>query len=495
MHELAPQVLMDAAITGTGVSTTVIRGGRPFKERCLPFEWRTDPNEACQTSRPLNFQRVRRVDRRVVQRAFSTAKRKVALEDLRDDSAEFQSLSYLKHTGSEWLDSVTLIETIRLAIDEDTPGRYVATSGNKLLRDIPYESTATPADFLHWQPRQAGFWGKGVCEIILPQQCALNYLDMKIGAMLDLGSNVRLFTFGGTLSSGEAFDNEPVKVHELNGPNERPILFSPNVVPTELFQHRQEIIRVGLEVVGVSETRVASKKPAGVVSAVGQREANDIADNRQKPKMVRYERYHIDAARSLAEAKDTLLEAGIDKPVGVETKRGRQSIYDQVRWKDARLSPGQARLTTDSASSLPLQSAARQEVLQEWFGAGLINRTEFMHLNNMPDIEAFASLELADYELILDYIDTIFEDGEQTYPNPTDNLELTKQLMVKASNRFRRLKAPQERLDMLDVHIALADQLAQSAAPANTQQAPAQAAQASQEQILQGQAQAGVPLQ
>ena len=182
--------------------------------------------------------------------------------------------------------------------------------------------------------------------------------------------------------------------------------------------------------------------------------------------------------------------------MSVEIKRGRKTVFQRVRWKQAQLDDDDYRVTADPASSLPLQTSARFTTLQEWFSAGLIDRQQFLHLSNVPDLESFTSMELAPMEKILDDIEEIIEDGKQTTPRPTDDLALTIKLMTQAANKFERQGAPEDRIDMILIHIEMARQLQAAAQGAAPQAAPAQPVQQSQEQILAAQAQtAGATLQ
>ena len=482
--EKAPQVFTDCAVLGTGWAAHGRRGNAPHVERSLPFEWRFDPYEAARAE-PLTFWRIRAVDRMLLASRFRAID--LSRKNVPSDLHNFESLTHHHELCRDDIDQVTLIEAWRVALGKEQPGRYVALAGRELLESSKYLHSRPPVSVMRWQDKQGGYWGRGLVEILRPFQDSLNLIDHKIGKILHLASNVKIVTFGPSVNR-ESLNNEYVQVHEVPGPNDRPpVTISQNAVPTELFQQRAEIIRQAFEIVGVSEQRVAGKKPAGLTSGVAQREFNEIADQRQMPKAQRYEQLHVDIATGIVQTKNELADGGHDEPVGVDVRKGRRMAFQQLRWKDARIDDQNYRVTPDPASSLPLQTSARMATLQEWYGAGLITRQQFLHLSNVPDLDAFSSFELAPYEHVLDLIDDIVEEGKHTVPEPTDDLELTIQLMSQAANKFRREGAPQERLDALSLHIELARQLVQVAQQA--QQPPAQAPQESQEQILAAQSQ------
>lgn len=466
MYEKGPMIFVDAAVTGTGDASIGRRGDMPHIERSLPFEWRVDPYEATRTE-PLTYWRVRPVDRAVLQNLFPD--QDLSRERVPTCIDDFVSLAHYTELMRDDVDHLVLVEAWRVALGPKQPGKYVAVVGTETLAVSDYVHTSAPKATFRWQDRQGGYYGRGLCEIIKPFQESLNYIDEKIGTILHLASNVKIFTFGGAMNA-DRITNDYVDVHELGGQDKPPLTVSNNVVPTELLKQRQEIIRQAFEAAGVAEGRVAGKKPAGVTSAVGQREANEVADQRQQPKAQRYEQFYVDVARVLGHVKDELVADGHDGPVSVEQNRGRRTIFLRIKWKDTHLDEDDYRLTTDPASSLPLQTSSRFTTLQEWFSAGLIDRQQFLHLSNVPDLESFASMELAPLEKILDDIDQIIEDGEQTVPLPTDDLNLAVKLMTQASSKFYRMGAPQDRLDMLSLHIELARQLLQVAQPAQPAQ-------------------------
>ena len=493
-YELGPLVFTDGMVTGTGDASVGRRGDLPHIERSLPFEWRVDPYEAVR-SEPLTHWRVRPVDRAVLQGIFPDAD--LSREAIAGGFHDFDSLRHFADLVRDDVDHLVLVEAWRVALDKDRPGKYVAVVGSETLDVQAYTRTSPPKATFRWQDRQGGYWGRGLCEILRPYQESLNYVDEKIGQILHKASNVKVYTFGEGVTA-DVITNDYVDIHQLGGQDKPPLVVSNNVVPPELWQQRAEIIRQAFEAVGVSEQRVAGKKPSGVISAVGQREANEIADQRQQPKAQRYEQFYVDLANQVGLVKDELAEEGHDAPVSVDMKRGRKTVFQRVRWKEARLDDADYRVTADPASSLPLQTSARFTTLQEWFGAGLIDRQQFLHLSNVPDLESFTSMELAPMEKILDDIEEVIEDGKQTTPQPTDDLALTIKLMTQAANKFERQGAPQERIDMLLIHIETARQLQQVAAQgaAPQQAAAAQPVQQSQEQILAAEAQtAGATLQ
>lgn len=482
MYELGPRVFTDAMVTGTGEMAVGRRANMPHIERSLPFEWRVDPYEASRTE-PLTHWRVRPVDRAILQRLFPDAD--LSRENIPSGMDEFDSLCHYKDLWRDDVDHLIVVEAWRLALGPDQPGKYVAVVGSETLQVADYKYTEPPKATFRWQDRQGGHWGRGVCEIVKPYQESLNYIDEKIGAIMHRASNVKLYTFGGALSP-EAITNDYVEIHELGGQDKPAQLVSSNAVPSELLNQRMEIIRQAFESIGVSQGRIAGQKPAGVTSAVGQREANEIADQRQQPKAQRYEQLYVDTGRLVGRVKDELAEAGHDAPVSVDTRRGRSTVVQSLRWSEGKIDENDYRLTADPASSLPLQTSARFTTLQEWFGAGLIDRQQFLHLSNVPDLEHFTSMELAPLEKILDDIEQMIEDGEQAIPLPTDSLDLAQKLATQASNKFMRMNAPPERLDMLSIYIEMARQLAASAQ--KPQAAPTQTTQQSEEQVLAAQA-------
>ncbi len=127
-------------------------------------------------------------------------------------------------------------------------------------------------------------------------------------------------------------------------------------------------------------------------------------------------------------------------------------------------------------------------MVAQLIAGGFLGREDGLRLLDFPDVDAVLSQELAPYNLALDVIDIIMEEGRLIPPIPEMNLALSRKVTQMAILRFTIDEAPPERITMLRTYVKQIDQLQERAEnAAMAQQQGAFVPQAA------GQLQAGLP--
>jgi hypothetical protein len=482
-YGLAQQAFLDAAIASLGGVFVFSESGRVKIERSFPGEVLVDKREGYY-GKPRTLYRVRLVDPQVLQETFELDEPPQTTLEM--GAEMLRMFDWLEHDNVT--DQTVTVEAWRLpyrnAAGELVGGKHIIACPGRTLVYEDFARERFPFVPYRWDKRQFGFYGCGIVENLRGHQRALNYLHLKIADMVHKNSRSNLVVFdtakGQSGVNVQHVDNDPSTILRVRTGGQPPIVLKQNAVPEELFAYRREIIEDGYAQEGLSQLGATGQVPRGVESGVAMRELEDAGSRRWSTKTQGHERFALDVARVIIDELKEMAERDELEPVRVTIRKGSRAKVELIDWRKVALDDNQYTLDLTPASSLPDSTAGRTQTVTDWLGAGLITQQEAKALLDHPDLERFKSLDLSSYEVILDTIERIVEDGEYFPPEPTDDLELAVKLVTQSYNKFRLRKVPDARLELLrqyldDVRYLLeqaANEQAQAQAQGATQAAP-----------------------
>lgn len=473
-YETASDIFLDASVASLGGVKVYTKAGRIQIERVFPGELLVDVQDGLY-GKPQNLYQIKLVDKDALSDRFPKHATSLPFTSTGDDGL----FSWIDWNQKENL--VLVIEAWHLPSydskkEKYTGGRHVITTRNTVLIEDEWKRDTFPFAFYRWGKRLFGWYGYGIVEQLREQQRTINRLDSRINSIIHNLSVGHLVVWDNPSArvNTEHITNSPLDIIKIKGTGQPPTIMSQNAVPTELWQMRQETIRNGFEELGLNEMQSYGTKPAGIDSAVALREVQDAGSRRFKPKVQSFENFVLETARLVIRELHDATERGEKLTIQAKKKRGSITMLEQINWKEVALKDEEYRLELVPRSSLPDSSAGRKQTVEDWFRAGFIDSKEARYLLDFPDLERFNSLDLSAHEVILDSIETMVEDGEYVFPEPTDDLELLIKLTTQSYNKFRLRKLPDDRLDLLRRYIDDAKALIERAqAEMNPSQEPA----------------------
>jgi hypothetical protein len=477
-YELGRDVFVDGAVGNIGALHVYGEHGRVKYERVFPGELIVDDRDGYYGSPRVIF-RAKLVERAVLEELYAEQLKKQGRKDgkVRGKSEDLFLRHFDRYTPADTsnVDQVLVIEGWRLGTTKDKDGkwtgRHVIFTDAETLLDEEYTRERFPIVVFRYAKRQTGFWGAGLVEQLRGHQAALNYVHKKLADIMHNVSRSKLVTQVGAKGQKVKvahLDNDPTTITEVPYGVNPPQVQAQNAVPTELFNWRREIIEDAYAEIGVSQMHATGQVPKGVDSGAAMREAEDIGSRRFAPVAQTYEQFFVDLARVTIDELRDMDERGELEPVSVTMRKGSRARVELIKWRDVALEDHAFTLDVTPASSLPDSTAGRTATVIDWMNAGLCTPQEAKALLDHPDLERFKSLDLAAYEVVLDTIESIIEDGKYYPPEPTDDLELALKLATQSYSKFRLRSVPQPSLDLLLQYLedvqALLDQ-AKAAAP------------------------------
>ena len=452
-YETAADIFLDAAVASLGGIKIYIKAGRVHIDRVFPGELLVDIQEGLY-GKPQNLYQVKLVDTDALTDRFPKHATSIPFTSTGDNGL----FSWIDWNQKENL--VLVVEAWHLPTydtkrEKYSGGRHVIATGNTVLFEEEWKRETFPFAFYRWGKRLFGWYGYGIVEQLREQQRTINRLDSRINNIIHNLSVGHLVVWDNPNArvNTEHLTNSPLDIIKIKGAGQPPTIMAQNAVPTELWQMRQETIRNGFEELGLNEMQSYGTKPAGIDSAVALREVQDAGAKRFKPKVQAFENFILETARLVIRELHDASERGEKLTIQAKKKRGSITMLEQINWKEVALKDEEYRLELVPRSSLPDSSAGRKQTVEDWFRAGFIDAKEARYLLDFPDLERFNSLDLAAHEIILDAIETMVEDGNYVFPEPTDDLELLIKLTTQSYNKFRLRKLPDERLELLRRYI------------------------------------------
>jgi hypothetical protein len=335
-------------------------------------------------------------------------------------------------------------------------GRMVLAIEGEDLMDKPWHKACFPYGMMVWSERTQSFYGISGAERIMGLQRALNKRNWQIERALD--QIAMPTTYVRPADANLAVKSNRVgSVAVIRG--EYPVTVSPQAVPAETYQSRQDLRQAAQEEFGQTSMVTHGAKPAGIDSGVAMREYKDQTTQRFAQQEQAFEQFVLDTIWLVL---DVCKDLGAKAPSMVRRTR---FGAEKLSWKNVDL--GDARVQMQASSNLNRTPAGRQQLVIEFAQAGIISTDQARRLMQHPDLERELSLYTSALESIEHDLDAI-ADGKTIMPEPYGNLEM---MVWRAQSEYliwRDDNAPEEILESLRQYIVVAAaRLADIKTPAN----------------------------
>lgn len=451
-YELGGEAQRDSELFGDGLIFVCEKHGRVSFERVLSSEVWVDEVEGMY-GKPRQMHWVRAVDREELCGWFPDKKAII----MAADKAPLQDFG----NQGQAADLVLVRESWHLpSAPKAKDGKHCISIDGKLLDPL----TDWPHDFFpfarfRWSPRPLAYWSQGLAEQLQSKQLEVNKLLWIIQRSMHLAGTYKIFLEDGSKIVTEHINNDIGTILKYRGTP--PQWFVPQVVPPEYYAQLERIIQSGYDRAGISQQSATGQKPAGLNSGEAQRVYRDTVAERLKTFERYNERGYMDLCEiAIAVAKDIAQRKG---KYEVKTPSGRK--LDTVAMTAEELEADDWDLQCFPTSSLPKDPSGRLQTIQEYIQAGFMTPRQGRRALDFPDLEAVESLANAEEDLLTKLLDAICDDGDYQPPEPTDDLQLAKELVVEYINRGRMQDLEEENIDMLRTWSSQVDALMQAAMP------------------------------
>jgi hypothetical protein len=415
-YELMPICFKDGAVFGDGFIHVFEEHGRVKHERVVAGELYTDWMEGLY-GEPRQLHRVKIVDRDVLADSFPEHKKEILNVNRAGDDfvGSYQIVS----------DQVVVIESWRLPSGKDSKdGVHTINIENVCLSREPWENSFFPFARYSWSKRLYGYWSQGIPEQIQTVQLEINKILWIIQRSMHLAGTFKILMEKGSKIVKEHMSNEIGAMVMYTGV--KPEYVVPQAVPVEYYQHLQTLKNSAFEQIGISQLSATSQKPAGLDSGKALREFNDIESDRYNLTGQGYENLSLDISKlSIWKAKEIFQR---ENKYSIRAP-GKKFIMS-IDWKEINLEDDEYVMKAFPVSSLPSDPAGRLQTIREYMDSGQISPRTGRKLLDFPDLEQVENLQNAQEDYLTMILDKIVDDGEYTAPEPLDNLELAKELVL-----------------------------------------------------------------
>ena len=361
-------------------------------------------------------------------------------------------------------------------------GRHSLCIGNTSLVDEDYDHPDFPFAVFRYRERDYGYYGAGLIESVLDAQNRINDLIAVNQKAQNLLSNVVIFNPNGEGSvSNEAITNDIGIIFNYDAAlgGQPPTMQKWSGTLDDLQEQISIEFERALMVEGLSMSQVNGQGAGkGLDSGVAVRAADDVQSRRLLPFVSRYQSACMGVARLFERINDDLADNDPKYEVSGASRRGTTLFLKTARWKEVRLPKGNAQLVMAQMSALPTTPAAKFQAVSEWIQGGFVSRTHAMALLEVPDIDAYASVECAHLAIAKWQIEQRL-DGIMPEPDPRQDIALALDLGTKSKLKAATLGADWEVLDAFEAYLVALEDLQMMA------QQQAQAAEAAAQAVAQ----------
>jgi len=449
VYETMQLCAFDAFRIGTGAAKISNDGHRLTLERVHPGELHV-----------IDAETIYGTTRQLTQVKWIARSEVLQLPSVRGDE-EKEALVEQCTTLSATSDMIQVRETWRLPIKAGKKtlmkGRHVITIDNGDLFDEEWKRERLPFAFYRYQRRPFGFWGSGVCELLMSIQFEINKL---------LGIIQEAFAFCSApwvLTSNGAPNNKIDVAHLRNqvgaiidGGIGQVQVYTPQPVHQSLLSQVELLYGRAFEEIGISRMAAQQTNELGAnASGAAQRELHDRYSRRFMLQHQAFDQFALDISDIIVdESADLAAQHDGKLPVEVPVGDG----VEIVDWAD--VADGEEMVLqcypTNFFSTTP--SAKKQEVI-EALQAGWLSREQAMKQLDFPDVSDETGLITA-FQDAVDRCARLITDEDTTvakvkrtrgfWPEPFDDLGLC---IDRMNRHLKRAQAADdldvERLDLM----------------------------------------------
>ena len=464
VYDKGLEAFRDGLIGGDGLLHVYGRGGKVRVERVLATELWIDEIEG-QYGAPRNMHWAKLVDRDELA-AYFPDHREAIMRTAKD----------ARGTLSDSISDMLLVAESWHLGAEDEKGEFVGgkhtislVSDGTLLGDVedwPFQWF--PFARFSWCRRPMGYWAQGLCEQLQGDQIELNYELQMIQKSMRLAGSFKVFMQAGSKIVKEHLNNDVGGIIEYVG--QPPQYTTVQPIDPVWISNANAIIERAHDKSGVSKMSAHGTKPAGLNSGVAIREMEDVESDRHRTTQRANDNLYIEVAMMAISIAGELAEVGKLRPVRAPSKKS----FATIDWaKDIKsVKTDEFVMQCFPVSRLPRDPAGRLQTIQEFIQAGMISQRAGKRALDFPDLDTIESLDNAQEDLITRNLDAIIDDGEYFPPEPSDDLQLSKEMVLEHIQRYRLLGLEDEKLDMLRTYNAQIEELLAAASAANAQTQP-----------------------
>ena len=447
---LAPKILMDAAVMGTGVMKVFRHGQEITFERVFPGEVFVNQADGFY-GEPRTFYQRKFIDREVLLDMFPQYANQIRNAD--------RTTNDMDYGVDSLVDQIEVVEGWHLPSGPDTnDGRHCIVITNATLYDEPWEKGYFPFVFVRWTDRLLGFWGMGIAEDIMGIQLEINRLMIRINKALHLMAVPRIYVENNSKVRKSFFNNDVGTIIPYTGTP--PQIAAPPVLPREVFDHLEMLYARAFEIAGITQMAATGRKPSGLDSGVALREYQDIESLRFTTVSRQYEQMYIEAAKQVVDlGKDIYAE---DNEYSVVLSKDKNTI-EAVDFSEVDMEADDYVLQVHPSSSLPVTPAGRLAFVEQMISLNLLGPDEAKRLLDFPDLEAQLSLDRAASMLIDRNIEFMLDDGRYMPPPPYQDHTLALKKVQAALQNAEQNGVPEDRLDLLRQYLVSTHQMMQRA--------------------------------
>ena len=441
-HDLSLEAFRDAEVWGDGFIHVFPRGGRVSMERVWGNELWVDEVEA-QYGKPQNMSRLRVVDRNSLALAFPESKMRIMAASRAPEPGITQSTS----------DMVTTCETWHLAQPNDKGemigGKHAISlfAENHMLvepEDWPYDFF--PLARFPWCKRPMAYWSQGLCEQLQGDQIELNFELQMIQKSMRLASGFKLLLHHGSKVVKEHASNEVGAIIGWGGTH-KPEYITTQPIDPVYFANAERIIERMRDRAGLSKMQTSGTKPAGELSGKALRTLEDVVSDRHRAIQRQYDAFSMELAGLCICVANEMSKAGQLEPVRVPGKTSFAVIDWKKDIKDVKTDEFVLKcLPVSSLTGSPSENLA---TIQEYIQAGFVTPRQGRRMLDFPDLQQSESLANAQEDMLSMVLDDIIDNGNYSPPEPTDDLQMAKEMCLEYLQKYRALDLEEEKLDML----------------------------------------------
>lgn len=445
------QAFKDGAIFGTGVIKVIADHscGEIKTERVLPTEIFVDEVEAAY-GEPQTLYQTKLVS-------------KISLLDQFPEHSEVISSStpvpYAKHKTHS-VEMIRVYEGWKLG-NKDEKGRHVIAVDNGTLFEEEWAYECFPFAFFRFNSAIASFYGQGVIEELFGTQLEIDKLLRDIQRAQHLIAVPRVLVEYNSKVVASHLNNELGSAIKYRGM--KPDFVNPTAMSNEIYNHVKWLIQSAYEKVGISQLSASSKKPTGLDSGKALREYKDTETERFATTVKQYEEFFEDIAELVILFSKELFQNNKNLKVKAESSK----FIETISWKDVDLDKDKFILRIHSSSLFPTSPAAKLQKAEEYIRAGWMDREDAIRLLELPDMEAWESIETANRDLTEKIIGEILGEGKYSPPEPEMLLEKDIEIARKAYLEGKANGAEEENLELLLRWIEQASGMLPPASPPN----------------------------
>lgn len=463
-YELARLAFRDSGVFGDGFIQVYNCNGKVTHERVYPGELYVDEGEAIISDPghlPRELHRVKVMDR-VQLVAMFPDKEKEILEAPGATIDQMGGLLTLANT-------VEVHESWRLpSTPTSKDGRHFMSVGEHALTDMEvWKSPRYPFARVVCLPRLFGYFSQSLVETLANQQLQYDTLSYSINEAIELAGRFKVWLPTAANLNPSHLTNEIGMAFRSDQP---PQFLLTQAVQSEVYERLDAIEQGMYNQAGISQMQANATIPEGMedASGIAIREHDDIATQRFAIWGESYQEMMLEVARISVDTVQQIIEQ--QKEDGEEQTYVIHTIGDKMSedldWADLAFEEDeQYVITCYPVSELPDTPEGKLAFATNLSQLGFYDEATLRSILQFPDVDRVENLYNSAMDKLNMQLCDMIEKGEVVHPEPSDNLNMAKNLAIQYLNYGQVRSVPEHRLDVIRQYIQEVGQMLQAAMP------------------------------